>query len=141
MEGRVVSPTEGNRCAWCNRRVLATVDDDGDPACPSGLGCARSKALSFADIARPLHISEDALHKRALRCGSLEGAIAKGAKGSNGGRPARRPEGAVYEIAQRLGCTKQALYKAARKAGRSIDAEIDRRTRRRRRRSPREVAP
>ncbi len=131
---------QNNRCAWCNRRVLATVDDDGDPACPSGLGCARSKDLSFADIARPLHISEDALYKRALRCGSLESAIAKGAKGSSGGRPPRRADGAVYAIAQRLGCTKQALYKAARKAGRSIDEEIDRRTRARRRRAIREVA-
>lgn len=117
----------GNRCAWCNRRVLATVDGEGDPACPPGIGCARTTCISFADLARPLSISQEGLRMRALRCGSLEQALAQGTRRSRGGRPPLRSEGTIAAIAQRLGLTKQALYKAARKAGRSIDEEIARR--------------
>lgn len=117
-----------NRCAWCNRRVLATVDRDGDPACPPGLGCARTTCIAFAELARPLAISQEALRMRVLRCGSLEAALAQGARSSRRGRRPDRPEGTVSAIAERLGLTKQALYKAARKADRSLDEEIARRS-------------
>lgn len=203
-------------CEWCGRYTRA-LDDDGDPACPSGVGCQRSShsvrgfrgeelltigdarrtldewaallgvgrrnlcreavrsglallehierrlqarteraaraaarelakqkrreagqqiaarlrerhpkqsaSRALAAAAEQLGLSVDALRKRLVRFGSIDAAIAAGPKYGSGGRSVHR-DASVAELARRVGLTRQGLYKAAKRAGHSLDAEL-----------------
>lgn len=92
-----------------------------------GLTRARSLRCAVnAELLRSLGITEEAFCARVRRHG-IEGAIAMGPKRAS--RAGRRPiRGAsINVIAAQFDLTRQALYKAARLAGRTVDEEIHQR--------------
>lgn len=93
------------------------------------LGISRRRSIRCAvnaKLLRTLGITEEAFWARVRRRG-FEGAIAMGPKRAS--RAGRRPiRGAsINVIASMFDLTRQALYKAARLAGRTVDEEIHRR--------------
>lgn len=83
----------------------------------------RNRKASTAAVARTLGITADALRKRARKYG-IEAALTMERRQCSGGRPA--PRGVSIErIAVHFNLTRQALYKAAKLAGRTLDEEIE----------------
>lgn len=131
-------------CEWCGRRTAAR-DQDGDAACAPGRGCAQRPrrpyglratvnglTLTVREWAERCEVAPWTLYREVHLGHDLSTAIARRLElveqrhrtfGRKGGR--LPPRGlTVAAVARSVDLSRSGLYRAAKRAGRSIDEEI-----------------